>query len=127
MRKPDFFIVGAPRCGTTAMQAYLQQHPLIYMPPEKETHHFATDLIGPDDRFRSRQTYLRLFEGAREDQIAGCQVLVSGCHLRSLSLVVVRTTGGGGSPRGATGIASRHAAWCTVMGQAYSSDWCGRR
>ena len=27
MRKPDFFIVGAPRCGTTSMYAYLKQHP----------------------------------------------------------------------------------------------------
>ena len=71
MHKPDFFIVGAPRCGTTAMQAYLQQHPQIYMPAEKEIHHFATDLIGPEDRFGSRQTYFRLFEGARDEQIAG--------------------------------------------------------
>ena len=27
MRTPDFFIVGAPKCGTTAMNDYLKQHP----------------------------------------------------------------------------------------------------
>lgn len=32
MRTPDFFIVGAPRCGTSAMQDYLAQHPDIFMP-----------------------------------------------------------------------------------------------
>ncbi|MEE8219856.1 MAG: sulfotransferase, partial [bacterium] len=33
MRKPDFFIVGAPRCGTTSMKTYLDKHPEIFMPP----------------------------------------------------------------------------------------------
>ena len=41
---PDFFIVGAPKCGTTAMAAYLGQHPEIGMCPRKESHVFATDL-----------------------------------------------------------------------------------
>ena len=27
MRTPDFFIVGAPKCGTTAMHRWLQAHP----------------------------------------------------------------------------------------------------
>ncbi len=44
MRKPDFFIVGAPKCGTTAMTQYLRQHPDIYMPRKKELHFFGSDL-----------------------------------------------------------------------------------
>ncbi|MDQ3564371.1 MAG: sulfotransferase domain-containing protein [Pseudomonadota bacterium] len=45
VRKPDFFIVGAPKCGTTAMQHYLSQHPDIFL-PKKEM-----DFFGSDQRF----------------------------------------------------------------------------
>ncbi len=31
VNKPDFFIVGAPKCGTTALYAYLGGHPDIGM------------------------------------------------------------------------------------------------
>ncbi len=44
MRKPDFFIVGAPKCGTTAMNDYLQAHPEIFIPAKKEIHFFGADL-----------------------------------------------------------------------------------
>jgi hypothetical protein len=37
---PDFLIVGAMRCGTTALARYLGAHPDVYMAPEKETHFF---------------------------------------------------------------------------------------
>ena len=30
MRGPDFFIVGAPKCATTAMHEYLRKHPSIF-------------------------------------------------------------------------------------------------
>ena len=28
---PDFFIVGAPKCGTTSLDTYLAEHPQIFM------------------------------------------------------------------------------------------------
>ena len=67
---PDFFIVGAPKCGTTAMSDYLGQHPEIGMCPRKETHVFATDLY---DRLRvksgqhppDREQFLQFFAGLR--------------------------------------------------------------
>jgi hypothetical protein len=40
-RKPDFFIVGAPKCGTTSMHHYLSSHPDIFMPQRKEPHFFG--------------------------------------------------------------------------------------
>ena len=40
---PDFFIVGAPKCGTTALHTYLSVHPEIYMASE-ELHFFGSDL-----------------------------------------------------------------------------------
>ena len=43
-RRPDFFIVGAPKCGTTAMADYLAQHPDVGMAERKETHYLVGDL-----------------------------------------------------------------------------------
>lgn len=40
---PHFLIVGAPKCGTTALHNYLSQHPSINMAP-KEIHFFGKDL-----------------------------------------------------------------------------------
>jgi hypothetical protein len=42
--RPNFFIVGAPRCGTTAMYEYLRQHPDVFMPYRKEPVFFGSDL-----------------------------------------------------------------------------------
>jgi hypothetical protein len=41
---PNFFIAGAPRCGTTAMYDYLRQHPDVFMPLRKEPVYFGSDL-----------------------------------------------------------------------------------
>lgn len=43
MKKPNFFIVGAPKCGTTALSEYLKEHPNIYVSSPKEPHYFAED------------------------------------------------------------------------------------
>ena len=40
-RVADFFVVGAPRCGTTALCRYLSKHPGICFSRPKETHYFA--------------------------------------------------------------------------------------
>ena len=56
-KKPDFFIVGAPKCGTTAMDQYLAAHPDIYM-AKKEMHVFGSDLrFGPQFYRRDREAY----------------------------------------------------------------------
>ncbi|MFN3919039.1 MAG: sulfotransferase family protein [Methylohalobius sp.] len=38
---PDFFLIGAPRCGTTAMSHYLGHHPKICFSRPKEPHFFS--------------------------------------------------------------------------------------
>jgi lipid A disaccharide synthetase len=38
--RPGFFVVGAPKCGTTSLYAYLKQHPQIYLPRIKELNFF---------------------------------------------------------------------------------------
>ncbi len=37
-----FFIVGAPRCGTTALSSYLREHPLVCFSKPKETNFLVT-------------------------------------------------------------------------------------
>ena len=41
--KPKFFIVGAPKCGTTALAKYLSEHRNIFFSPLKEPNYFATN------------------------------------------------------------------------------------
>jgi hypothetical protein len=42
--RTDFFILGAAKCGTTALFEYLSRHPGVFMPPCKEPNFFCTDL-----------------------------------------------------------------------------------
>ncbi|HET9813266.1 MAG TPA: sulfotransferase domain-containing protein [Sphingomicrobium sp.] len=58
--KPNLFIVGAPKCGTTAWAEYLGSHPDIFFSEIKEPHHFATDRDS-ELRIADRADYLRLF------------------------------------------------------------------
>jgi hypothetical protein len=44
MVKPNFFIVGAPKCGTTALYEYLSSHPNVFMAYSKEPCYFNTDM-----------------------------------------------------------------------------------
>jgi hypothetical protein len=58
---PNFFIVGAPKAGTTALFTYLREHPNIYMPMDKEPHYFAKDF--PDyPSVKTEDEYLKLFK-----------------------------------------------------------------
>jgi hypothetical protein len=67
---PSFFIVGAPKAGTTSMAAYLRQHPSLFLPDEKDVPFFGSDLDYRRPR-RSLADYLALFDGAAEGEIAG--------------------------------------------------------
>src|SRR5262245_31385392 len=70
--KPDFFIVGAPRCGTTAMFRYLSRHPEIYLPDRKEMHFFGSDLrFGPQFYRRNMENYLAEFASRNGELRAG--------------------------------------------------------
>lgn len=60
--RPNLFIVGAPKCGTTAWVHYLSRHPQIAFSPKKEPHYFSTDF--PNYRWaRDAAEYLDLFQG----------------------------------------------------------------
>jgi hypothetical protein len=76
-RVPDFFIVGAPKCGTTALYRYLETHPDIFMSPVKEPHYFYSDFrtsTSPGGRvgaFARPDYYSRLFDKASSNQLCG--------------------------------------------------------
>lgn len=69
MKRPDFFIVGAPKCGTKSMDAYLKAHPQLFVPDRKEILYFGTDLENPVRP--TEEEYLAHFTPARDDQRAG--------------------------------------------------------
>lgn len=43
-KKPNFFVVGAAKAGTTSIYHYLKLHNDIYLSPIKEPHYFSTDI-----------------------------------------------------------------------------------
>ncbi len=106
-RVPDFFIVGHPKCGTTALYEMLKQHPQIHM-PVKEPRFFGMQEIdvrgsessrsgsrppartappasdsgrAPGRRPHTLDGYVALFAGARPDQLVG---EATPAYLRSL-------------------------------------------
>src|SRR4051794_22152890 len=48
MAFPDFFLVGAPKAGTSALHAALVQHPQLYLSHPKEPKFFLCDGAPPD-------------------------------------------------------------------------------
>jgi hypothetical protein len=77
-RVPDFFIVGNPRSGTTALYRMLRQHPQLFLPDFKEPRFFAPDAqVRAHDpsrrgvRPRTLDAYTALFAGAQPGQLAG--------------------------------------------------------
>jgi hypothetical protein len=67
---PNLFLIGAPKCGTTAMSHYLAQHPQVYMTESqgiKEPWFFNTDIHLSYHRFLETHyvdEYCALFDGA---------------------------------------------------------------
>jgi Sulfotransferase domain len=77
---PHFVIAGAPKCGTTSLYYYLQEHPSIFMPANKEPRffcnysldqfefgkkHFHPNIVTDPD------SYLSLFDNAPQGAICG--------------------------------------------------------
>lgn len=55
MKLPNFIIAGFPKCGSTSLHYYLNAHPEIFMPKQKELHYFSYSILssmvqGPQDK-----------------------------------------------------------------------------
>lgn len=73
-RGPDFFIVGQPKSGTTALYETLRRHPQIFMPELKEPNYFAQELGDkgpPADLPTTLDGYLSLFASAQPGELTG--------------------------------------------------------
>ena len=84
--KPNLFIVGAPKCGTTALSAYLKTHPDIFVLKEKEVHYFCFDFSKRYPRPSSMQEYLHHFRNGRGKKVivdASPLYLYSNCAIKN--------------------------------------------
>jgi len=70
-RVPDFYIVGAPKAGTTAMYEYLRGHPDLFLPERKELRFFGADLEIRDRTPLTRDQYLDYFADAPAGSVIG--------------------------------------------------------
>jgi hypothetical protein len=70
-RRPDFFIVGAPKAGTTALYTYLGRHPDVYVPSRKELRFFGSDLEIRDRIPLTMDDYLGYFADAGDARRVG--------------------------------------------------------
>ena len=82
MQRPTFFMIGAPKCGTTALYSWLNAHPQICMSQPKEPQFFAEDIFGHQRNITNLEDYLRCFENKTVVKQAG---EASTCYLASRS------------------------------------------
>lgn len=65
--KPDFFILGAGRCGSTTLYHMLRQHPQIFMPRVKEPSYFGSYF----QVIKDPVSYFALFNPRRGERAIG--------------------------------------------------------
>ena len=79
---PNFIVVGFPKCGSTSLHYYLNAHPEIFMPKQKELHYFTNEIlssmqVGPGDKevdmfnVKSFESYKEYYKGALNFKAAG--------------------------------------------------------
>lgn len=79
MPKPNLFIIGAMKSGTTSLHSYLAAHPQVFMSDPKEPTYFVERSqlasIYPEmykrGYWRGEEYYLRVFDGAGDAKIIG--------------------------------------------------------
>ena len=72
--KPNLFIVGAAKSGTTSLHNYLNQHPDIFMCTPKEPHYLINNEIGHSrilNGVTSRNEYYNLFFDGQNSKFRG--------------------------------------------------------
>jgi len=80
MKRPNLFVSGLPRSGTSSMHTYLGRHPDIYMTPIKEPNFFCRDFQEESDAFHGKplyfpyrrlDRYMDLYKGWSGEVLAG--------------------------------------------------------
>ncbi len=65
-KHPNTFIIGAPKCGTSAISYFLSQHPNIFCPDIKEPRYYIRDIVSYNQI--SFKSYLRLYSKVDHDR-----------------------------------------------------------
>jgi len=80
IKKPNLFVVGVTRGGTTSLAEYLKQHPEIFVPEVKGIDFFG-DIPHPSfpRYFRNEKNYFSLFKDVKNEKF-----LVDASHLFGL-------------------------------------------
>ncbi|MBS3823616.1 MAG: hypothetical protein KGY53_06925 [Wenzhouxiangellaceae bacterium] len=97
--RPHFFIVGAPKCGTTSMAQYLNQHPEIFV-LRGEPHFFGSDIEYNKPRLSPKQ-YAALCHNAGGKRLCGdrstwylysktAATEIQACHPDALIIAMLR-------------------------------------
>lgn len=88
LKIPNAFLVGAPKCGTTAISSYLSEHPNVFLPYPKEPTYWSFDLKGSDAvlKLNSFEQYMKLYKGAN----ASDEILLDASTNYLLSEVAVK-------------------------------------
>lgn len=68
-RKVDFFIVGAPKCGTDSLRDYLNMSPEVFICGPQEPNHFCPDIVQED--YSDAEYFQRFFAGREHVRFLG--------------------------------------------------------
>ena len=73
--KPNTFLIGAPKSGTTALAGYMSQHPQVFFSTPKELHYFTANEYEQVPRIKpDLDSYLDKFA----DSPAACNIVAEG-------------------------------------------------
>ncbi|PIO08356.1 hypothetical protein COU59_01885 [Candidatus Pacearchaeota archaeon CG10_big_fil_rev_8_21_14_0_10_34_12] len=71
IRKPNFFIVGVARAGTSSWHNYLKQHPEVFMSEEQRPNFFGEHIDPNAEYYITEERYLSLFKKVKNENIIG--------------------------------------------------------
>lgn len=71
IRKPNLFIVGVARAGTSSWHDYLKQHPEVFMSEEQRPNFFGEYKDANSEYFNTEKKYLFLFKKVKNEKIIG--------------------------------------------------------
>jgi len=73
MNKPNLFIVGSPKCGTTFFCEKLKEHPDLFFPKIKELNYFSYNQLNNESYYRdykvnSLEKYLEFYKNVKNEK-----------------------------------------------------------
>jgi len=72
-KQPNFFIIGAPRSGTTSLYSYLREVPEVFMSSTKELNFFSPIVSKRNNlrRVKDEKKYFKMFKNVKDEIAVG--------------------------------------------------------